>query len=132
HVAELVNTQALCLHAHIHSHEAWILAQFKSFDLQMMFRDADTGIAGLVAQPGIRTNLIEHTLVEDGILAGHALLQLLAPANSDVHEGVKLHSILLVGTRSRGKGLQVSSHWAVSVSSRVQGCQAYLCLHPIR
>src|SRR6266850_3503374 len=130
HVAELVDAQALCLHAHIHGHQAWILAQFKPFDLQMMFRDADTGIAGLVAQPGVRTNLIEHTPIEDGIFAGHALLQFSPPANSHVHEGVKLHGILLMGTHTRRKGMQLSSYWAVSVSSRVQGCQAWPLLAP--
>jgi len=74
HVAELVDAQTLGLHAHIHGHEAWLLAQFKTFDLQMMFRDADASVAGLVAQPGVRTNLIKHTLVQDRIFAGHALL----------------------------------------------------------
>src|SRR4030095_6657610 len=124
-IAELIDAQALRLHAHIHGHEAWILAQFKTFDLQVMFWDADTCIAGLVAQPCILSNLIEHTLVEDRIFAGHALLQFPAPANSHVHEGVKLHNILLVGTLTQREGRQLSSRWTVSVSSRGQGCQAW-------
>src|SRR4029453_8090458 len=56
-VTELVYAQTLGLHTHIHGHEAWILAQFKTLDLQVMFRDADTSVAGLVAQPGVCTYL---------------------------------------------------------------------------
>src|SRR5262244_1975823 len=108
-VAELVDTQTLGLHAHIHGHQAWILAQFKTFDLQVVFRDADASIAGLVAQPCILSNLIEHTLVEDGIFASHALLQFSAPANSDVHEGVKFHSILLAGSLTRREAMRLAS-----------------------
>ena len=97
-IAELVDAQALRLHAHIHGHQAWILAQFKTFDLQVMFWDADASIACLVAQARVCTNFIEHALVEDRIFASHALLQFPTPANGHVHEGVKLHGVLLVGS----------------------------------
>ena len=60
-----------------------------------MLGNADTGIAGLVTDAGVRADLIEHTLVEDGIFASHALLQFPAPTNSHVHKGVKLHGVLL-------------------------------------
>src|SRR5262245_66021337 len=93
----------------------------------MMFRDADASIAGLVAQPGVGTNLIEHALIEDGIFPGHALLQFPAPANSHVHEGVKLHGILLVGTHARRKGMQLSLEWAVKCIVSGAGMTGLAC-----
>src|SRR4030095_1268604 len=107
-IAELIDAQALRLHTHIHGHQAWILAQFKTFDLQVMFWDADASIACLVAQARVCPDLIEHAPVEDRIFAGHALLQFPAPANGHVHEGVKLHGVLLV------RSLTLSLPWSAT------------------
>src|SRR5262249_51420823 len=78
----------------------------------MVLWNADPGIAGLVTYTCVLANLIQHALIENGVLASHALLQFTAPANCHIHEGVKFHGVLLGnGLSSGGRG-----HMAVTQS----------------
>jgi len=56
-----------------------------------MLGDADARPARLVARARVLADLVQHPLVEHGILAGHAALQLAAPSDRHVHEGVEVH-----------------------------------------
>ena len=71
--------------------EPGVLPQLESLDLQMVLGDADAGPARGVARPGVLGDLVEHALVQHGVLARHAALQLVAPADGDVHERVEIH-----------------------------------------
>src|SRR5262249_27748263 len=91
HVAELVDAQARPVLAEEHRHQPGILAQLEAFHLEAVLGDADARTARLVAGAGVLGDLVEHALVEHGVLAGHAALELVAAADGHVHERVKVH-----------------------------------------
>src|SRR4029077_3269183 len=76
--------------------ETRILTELEPLDLQMMLGDADAGPAGRIARARVLTDLVQHALVEHGILAGHAALELAAPPDRHVHEGVKVHRLTVI------------------------------------
>ena len=91
HVAELVDAQPRPVLAEEHRHEPGVLPQLEPLDLQVVLGDADARPARGVAGPRVLGDLVEHALVQHGILARHAALQLVAPADGDVHERVEIH-----------------------------------------
>src|SRR5262249_29534742 len=74
-------------------HEARILTELEALHLQVVLRNADARPAGLVARARILRDLVQHSLVEHRVLAGHASLQLVPPADGDVHERMEIHGV---------------------------------------
>ena len=74
-----------------HRHQPGILAELEALDLEVVLGDADAGPAARVADARVLGDLVEHPLVEDGVLAGHAALELVAAADRHVHERVEVH-----------------------------------------
>jgi len=68
-----------------HRHEPGVLAELEAFDLEVMLGDADARPAGRVARARVLGDLVQHALVEHGIFAGHAALQLAAAPDRHVH-----------------------------------------------
>ncbi len=75
-----------------HGHQPRVLAELEALDLQVMLGDPDAGPAAGVTEARVLADLVEHPLVEHGILASHAALELVAAADRHVHEGVEVHA----------------------------------------
>src|SRR5262245_36585396 len=90
-VAELIDAQSRAVLAEEHRHEARVLTELEALDLQVVLRNADARPAGLIARARILRDLVQHSLVEHRVLAGHAPLELMPPADGDVHERVEIH-----------------------------------------
>ena len=88
-----------------HRHQPRVLAELEALDLKVMFRNADARPARLVARARVLGDLVEHPLVQHRILAGHAALQLVAPADRDVHERVEIHGPLIYEPRTLHVGI---------------------------
>ena len=68
--------------------------------VQQMLGHADAGPACLIARGRVFRDLVEHALVKDGILAGHAALELRAASDRHVHEGVEDHRRIVTRTHA--------------------------------
>ena len=95
HVAELIDPEPRAVPAEEHRHEARVLTELESLDLQVVFGDTNARPACRVARARVLADLVQHPLVEHGVLAGHAALQLAAPADRHVHERVEVHRLTL-------------------------------------
>ena len=67
------------------------VARLETFDLQVMFRMAETRVTEFVGKPRVPGDFLEHAPVQNRILAGHAALEFLAPTDCAVHEQVEIN-----------------------------------------
>src|SRR5438552_13716895 len=75
-VPELVDAELRRVLSEEHRHQARVLAELETLDLEVMLRDAEAGPAARVAKARVVRDLAEHPLVEHRILARHAALEL--------------------------------------------------------
>src|SRR6267142_3292334 len=96
HVAKLIDPKARAVLAEEHRHQPRVLPELEPLDLQVMLRNADPRPARRIARARVLADLVQHPLVEHGVLAGHAALELAAPPDRHVHERVKVHRLTVI------------------------------------
>jgi hypothetical protein len=74
-----------------HRHQPRIVGNLEAFDLQVMLGMAEAEVARLIGEAHVLGDLVEHALVELGLAASHAGLELGAPAHRAVHERAEAH-----------------------------------------
>ena len=91
HIAQHVNAQPLGMLADEHAQQARAAGRLHTLDLQVMLGMAEAGKAGLVTQPDVVLEIVQHALVQGRIFPGHAGFQLRAGADRPVGNSVKFH-----------------------------------------
>ena len=93
HDAELADPDALGLHGEVEIEQHRIVRELEALDVEVMLGEAHRIVAQLVAEPDLLGKLLQHALVEIGIHAGHAGLDLGAAADAGQIEQRGFHSL---------------------------------------